>query len=111
MSEQYAALRGNVNLLGQLLGQTIKDVQGQAILDKVEEIRALSKSSRSGNEDDRQALIEVLHALSDEELLPVARSFNHFLNLANVAEQFHTVSRFNDVGFCQLNPLTQTLKT
>ena len=111
MSEQYAALRGNVNLLGQLLGQTIKDAQGQDILDKVEEIRALSKSSRSGNEADRQALIDVLHALSDEELLPVARSFNHFLNLANVAEQFHTVSRFNDVGFCQLNPLTQTLKT
>ena len=111
MSEQYAALRGNVNLLGQLLGQTIKDAQGQEILDKVEEIRALSKSSRSGNEADRQALIDVLHALSDEELLPVARSFNHFLNLANVAEQFHTVSRFNDVGFCQLNPLTQTLKT
>jgi len=111
MSEQYTALRGNVNLLGQLLGQTIKDAQGQAILDKVEEIRALSKSSRSGNEDDRQALIDILHALSDEELLPVARSFNHFLNLANVAEQFHTVSRFNDVGFGQQNPLTQTLKT
>ncbi|KAF7772851.1 phosphoenolpyruvate carboxylase [Pseudoalteromonas marina] len=111
MSEQYAALRGNVGLLGQLLGQTIKDAQGQAILDKVEEIRALSKSSRSGNEDDRKALIEVLHALSDEELLPVARSFNHFLNLANVAEQFHTVSRFNDAGLGQQNPLTQTLKT
>ncbi|MEC8207773.1 MAG: phosphoenolpyruvate carboxylase, partial [Pseudomonadota bacterium] len=110
MSEQYAALRGNVSMLGQMLGQTIKDAQGQAILDKVEEIRALSKSSRSGNEADRQALIDVLHALTDEELLPVARSFNHFLNLANVAEQFHTVSRFNDVGFCQLNPLTQTLK-
>ena len=111
MSEQYAALRGNVGLLGQLLGQTIKDAQGQAILDKVEEIRALSKSSRSGNEDDRKALIEVLHSLSDEELLPVARSFNHFLNLANVAEQFHTVSRFNDAGLGQQNPLTQTLKT
>ncbi|MGP9496832.1 phosphoenolpyruvate carboxylase, partial [Pseudoalteromonas sp. AOP7-A1-14] len=111
MSEQYAALRGNVNLLGQLLGQTIKDSQGQEILDKVEEIRALAKSSRSGNSEDRQALINVLHALSDEELLPVARAFNHFLNLANVAEQFHTVSRFNDVGFCQLAPLTQTLKT
>ena len=67
MSEQYAALRGNVSMLGQMLGQTIKDAQGQAILDKVEEIRALSKSSRSGNEADRQALIEVLHALTDEE--------------------------------------------
>ncbi|MBB1469751.1 phosphoenolpyruvate carboxylase [Pseudoalteromonas sp. SG41-5] len=110
MSEQYAALRGNVNLFGQLLGQTIKDAQGQAILDKVEEIRALAKSSRTGNEQDRHTLINVLHALTDEELLPVARAFNHFLNLANVAEQFHTISRFNDVGFCQLSPLTQTLK-
>src|SRR5699024_3975527 len=27
------------------------------------------------------------------ELLPVARAFSQFLNLANVAEQFHTISR------------------
>ena len=74
------ALEHNCHLfIEKPIAQTIKDAQGQAILDKVEEIRALSKSSRSGNEDDRQALIDVLHALSDEELLPVARSFNHFL--------------------------------
>ncbi|MFC3034786.1 phosphoenolpyruvate carboxylase [Pseudoalteromonas fenneropenaei] len=110
MSEQYAALRANVNLLGQLLGQTIKQAQGQAVLDKVEQIRHLSKSSRGGNDADRVALIDTLHSLSDSELLPVTRAFNHFLNLANVAEQFHTISKESQRAVCNLSPLTQTLK-
>ncbi|MCF6434294.1 phosphoenolpyruvate carboxylase [Pseudoalteromonas sp. MMG022] len=93
MTEQYQTLRTNVSMLGELLGKTIKQAQGQEVLDKVEQIRKLSKSSRSGNEQDRALLIETLHALTDEELLPVARAFNHFLNLANVAEQFHTISK------------------
>ncbi|CAH9050708.1 Phosphoenolpyruvate carboxylase [Pseudoalteromonas holothuriae] len=93
MTEQYQMLRTNVSMLGELLGKTIKQAQGQKVLDKVEQIRKLSKSSRSGNEQDRALLIDTLHGLTDEELLPVARAFNHFLNLANVAEQFHTISK------------------
>ena len=93
MNEKYAALRANVGLLGQLLGKSIKDHKGQAFLDKIETIRQLAKSSRKGNEQDRQSLIDTLQTLSDEELLPVARAFSQFLNLANVAEQFHTISR------------------
>ncbi|BBN83431.1 phosphoenolpyruvate carboxylase [Pseudoalteromonas sp. A25] len=93
MTEQYQTLRTNVSMLGELLGKTIKQAQGQKVLDKVEQIRKLSKSSRNGNEQDRALLIDTLHGLTDEELLPVARAFNHFLNLANVAEQFHTISK------------------
>jgi phosphoenolpyruvate carboxylase len=37
--------------------------------------------------------IKCLSALSDEELLPVARAFTQFLNLANIAEQYHHVRR------------------
>ncbi|WMN62217.1 phosphoenolpyruvate carboxylase (plasmid) [Pseudoalteromonas xiamenensis] len=110
MSEQYAALRSNVGMLGQLLGRTIEEAQGTALLEKVEEIRHLSKSSRSGNETDRQALIDILHGLKDEELLPVTRAFNHFLNLANVAEQFHTISKESQRAVCNISPLTQTLR-
>ena len=33
-----------------------------------------------------------LQNLSNEELLPVARAFNQFLNLTNVAEQYHSIS-------------------
>ncbi|MBE0366019.1 phosphoenolpyruvate carboxylase [Pseudoalteromonas ulvae UL12] len=92
----YSALKSNVNLLGQLLGKTIKEAQGEAVLAKVEQIRALSKASRNEEGSSRDELIEVLHQLTDDELLPVARAFNQFLNLANVAEQFHTISRQND---------------
>ncbi|WP_409421788.1 phosphoenolpyruvate carboxylase [Pseudaeromonas sp. ZJS20] len=93
MNDKYAALRGNVGLLGQLLGKTIKEHMGEEFLDKIETIRRLSKSARKGNAEDRQRLLDTLHNLSDDELLPVARAFSQFLNLANVAEQFHTISR------------------
>lgn len=93
MNDMYAALRGNVGMLGQLLGKTIKEHLGEEFLDKIENIRQLAKSSRQGNEEDRQKLISTLQNLSDDELLPVARAFSQFLNLANVAEQFHSMSR------------------
>ena len=93
MSDKYAALRSNVGLLGQILGNTIKDHLGSEFLGKIETIRQLAKSSRAGNDEDRAQLLTVLRNLSDDELLPVARAFSQFLNLANIAEQFHTTSR------------------
>lgn len=108
MTEQYQTLRANVSMLGELLGQTIKQAQGPAMLNKVEQIRQLAKSSRGGNEHDRTKLIETLHALKDDELLPVARAFNHFLNLANVADQFHTISKAGAPDGVT-EPLKQTL--
>ena len=92
MNEQYSALRSNVSMLGKLLGDTIKDALGENILDRVETIRKLSKSSRAGNEADRQELLTTLQNLSNDELLPVARAFSQFLNLANTAEQYHSIS-------------------
>lgn len=92
MNEQYSAMRSNVSMLGKLLGDTIKDAMGENILEKVESIRKLSKSSRAGNEKHRQQLLSTLQNLSNDELLPVARAFSQFLNLANTAEQFHSIS-------------------
>jgi len=79
-------------MLGKLLGDTIKDALGENILDRVETIRKLSKSSRAGNDVHRQELLSTLQNLSNDELLPVARAFSQFLNLTNVAEQYHTIS-------------------
>ena len=92
MNEQYSAMRSNVSMLGKLLGDTIKDALGESILDKVETIRKLSKSSRAGSEKHRQQLLNTLQNLSNDELLPVARAFSQFLNLTNTAEQYHTIS-------------------
>ena len=92
MNEQYSAMRSNVSMLGKLLGDTIKDALGENILERVETIRKLSKSSRAGNDAHRQELLSTLQNLSNDELLPVARAFSQFLNLTNVAEQYHTIS-------------------
>ncbi|MGL4983582.1 MAG: phosphoenolpyruvate carboxylase [Plesiomonas sp.] len=96
MNAHYAAMRSNVSMLGKLLGETIRDAGGEPLLERVETIRKLSKSSRAGNENDRRMLLDTLQNLSNHELLPVARAFSQFLNLTNIAEQYHTISRNSD---------------
>jgi len=109
MTEEYSNLRSNVGLLGQLLGKSIAGHLGEEFLDKIEAIRQLSKSSRAGNHEDGVALIDMLTNLSDDELVPVARAFTHFLNLANIAEQFHGISRHCDSGVCAPDPIKQLM--
>jgi phosphoenolpyruvate carboxylase len=107
MNEKYAALKSNVSMLGRLLGKTILDADGNIILEKVETIRKLSKSARNGNQSDRDALIEEIKNLSDDQITPVARAFNQFLNLTNIAEQYHTISRHCDANVCAPDPLNE----
>ncbi|MFP1770046.1 phosphoenolpyruvate carboxylase [Lonsdalea quercina] len=106
MNEQYSAMRGNVSMLGKLLGDTIKDALGENILERVETIRKLSKASRAGSNEHRQQLLNTLQNLSNEELLPVARAFSQFLNLTNTAEQYHTISPHGEAAS---NPETLAL--
>lgn len=100
--DKTKALRSNVSFLGQLLGKTIQNHLGEALLQKVETIRKLAKASRQGDSQAREELLDTLRNLTDEELLPVTRAFSQFLNLANIAEQFHTISRSSK----QSNPET-----
>ncbi|MDX1302604.1 phosphoenolpyruvate carboxylase [Photobacterium sp.] len=100
MKEKYSALRSNVSMLGHMLGNTIKDAHGEPLFEKVETIRKLSKSARAGNDDDRARLIDELQNLPDDQLLPVARAFSQFLNLTNIAEQYHTISRHCEEHIC-----------
>ncbi|BFM51013.1 phosphoenolpyruvate carboxylase [Marinomonas sp. THO17] len=91
MSDRQASLRENVRLLGDCLGESMSNHLGEDFLENVEKIRLLSKDGRqSGNS---AALIEALEALEDKEIVPVARAFNQFLNLSNIAEQYHRVHR------------------
>ncbi|SJN57480.1 Phosphoenolpyruvate carboxylase [Vibrio ruber DSM 16370] len=100
MNEKYTALKSNVSMLGRLLGKTILDADGSVILEKVETIRKLSKSLKDGNPADRDTLVEEIKNLSDDQITPVARAFNQFLNLTNIAEQYHTISRHCDAHIC-----------
>lgn len=93
MAEIDARLREDVHQLGELLGNTISVQHGVAFLDKIERIRKGAKASRRGSQEGAEQLSATLNQLDDDELLPVARAFNQFLNLANIAEQYHRVRR------------------
>lgn len=90
MTDIDVRLREDVHVLGELLGETIRQQHGDAFLQKIEAIRHSAKADRrvAGEQ-----LSSTLADLADEDLLPVARAFNQFLNLANMAEQYQLIRR------------------
>ena len=60
MSPLYASMRNNIHMLGDFLGETIRDAQGNEILDLIENIRVLSRASRAGDEKSREQLLDIL---------------------------------------------------
>lgn len=107
---QYAALRANVGLLGTQLGDTIRNQLGDAVLERIEQIRAVAKEARQGTELQDQQLKQVLASLTDQEILPVARAFAQFLNLANLAEQHHTISKAGRASIEKPEPVAELLQ-
>lgn len=113
MSQLYHEMRNNIHMLGDFLGETIRDAQGNEILELIENIRQLSRSSRSGDEKAREQLLDMLANISTENIIPVARAFSQFLNLTNIAEQYQTVSRngkASSLGERSLGALFKRLK-
>ena len=90
MTDIDVRLREDVHLLGELLGETIRQQHGEAFLQKIEDIRHSAKADRRGA---AEQLSSTLGDLADDDLLPVARAFNQFLNLANIAEQYQLIHR------------------
>ena len=90
MTDIDVRLREDVHVLGELLGETIRQQHGEAFLQKIEDIRHSAKADRRGA---GEQLSSTLADLAEEDLLPVARAFNQFLNLANMAEQYQLIRR------------------
>jgi phosphoenolpyruvate carboxylase len=80
------SLCANIRLLGDSLGRTIARDLGESFLEQIEIIRTYAKRQGNGRQ-----LHQHLRNLPDNHVLPVARSFNQFLHLANIAEQHHRV--------------------
>ncbi|MEH6577649.1 MAG: phosphoenolpyruvate carboxylase [Amphritea sp.] len=93
MTSLHEDLRDDVRMLGECLGETIAAHKGPEFLEKIEKIRTLSKAGRSSGHPAENELLQTLSELPDDELLPVARAFTQFLNLANIAEEHHRVRR------------------
>ena len=99
------SLRDDVRLLGGLLGRVIAQHRGDEFVDRIETIRALAKRARAGRSADWNRLSAYLGALPEQMLTDIARAFNQFLNLANIADQRHAARQGtwpNSVGVDQL---------
>ncbi|SDR60536.1 Phosphoenolpyruvate carboxylase, type 1 [Rhizobiales bacterium GAS191] len=89
-----APLREDIRLLGRILGDTVRDQEGEAVFDVVERIRQTSiRFHRDGDEPARRELEAILNELSPEEALRIVRAFSYFSHLANVAEDQHHIRR------------------
>ena len=91
--DAHKPLRDDVRLLGELLGETLRGLEGEELFEIVERVRALAKRGRAGSTRDFEELATALSQLPVDSALAVARAFAHFLNLANIAEQHHRIRR------------------
>ena len=94
-----------VSLLGKILGFVVKEQEGLALYNKIEEIRSLSKASRGKknkkkiklNETKKfRKLISKISKLTPSESLIIARSFSKFLNFSNLAESLDNVHKVEE---------------
>ncbi len=92
--EKDEPLREDIRLLGRLLGDAVREQEGDEVFQVVEQTRrAAIRFAREGKAEDRAALHELLDALPPDTMLSVVRAFAYFLQLANIAEDTHRARR------------------
>ncbi len=88
--EMPEPLRRDVRLLGELLGQILREYGGEELFADVERLRRAVIAARTGDasSDDVVALTK---SWSLDRALDVARAFTVYFHLANLAEEHHRV--------------------
>ena len=94
MAANDAPLQKDIRLLGQILGDTVREHEGDDAFEIVEAVRRLSVAyQRNTDEAAGRNLDTLLKRLSPRETLTVIRAFTYFSHLANIAEDRHHVRR------------------
>ena len=87
-------LRDDIRLLGRILGDTVREQQGNTVFDLVENVRQSGvRFAREGKSEDRLALNALLDGVPQDTIVSVVRAFAYFLQLANIAEDAHIIRR------------------
>ena len=83
-------LREDIRFLGRMLGDTLRDQEGDSAFELVENIRQTAiRFHRDQDPKARDELDMILNQLSDKDSLPVVRAFSYFSLLSNIAEDVH----------------------
>ena len=92
LPDRDRALREDVRLVGRVLGNTIRQQEGEAVFATVERIRQISIAfRREGDAGARRELEAMLDSLSHDRTIEVVRAFSYFSHLANIAEDQHQI--------------------
>jgi phosphoenolpyruvate carboxylase len=92
--EKDFPLRDDIRLLGRILGDTIREQEGEATFEIVERIRQTSiRFHRDEDEIARRELEAILNSLSRGRTNQIIRAYSYFSHLANLAEDQHHVRR------------------
>ncbi len=90
ISSKDLPLRDDVRLLGRILGDTLREQEGEKSFQLIENVRRAAVRFRKTQDDrDRVQLEQTLDALSPSETLVVVRAFSYFSQLSNIAEDLH----------------------
>ena len=83
-------LKEDIRLLGRLLGDTLREQEGDETFDLIEQIRQTAiRFRRDGDTQARSELEATLNRLSHADTVAVIRAFTYFSQLANIAEDLH----------------------
>ncbi len=89
------ALLEDIRLLGRILGDTIRAIDGPATYEMIESIRQLAVRFHREQDKSAQAELEtILAGLSDNQVNSITRAFSYFSALANIAEDHHHTRRW-----------------
>jgi phosphoenolpyruvate carboxylase len=88
--DKDAPLKEDIRLLGRLLGNVLKEQEGETVFQVVETIRQTAVRFRRESDPKSAAeLDKLLKKLTREETNSVVRAFSYFSHLANIAEDHH----------------------
>ena len=89
------ALREDTRLLGRILGDTIRALDGAETYDLIESIRQLAVRFHRDQDQSAQTELEtILSGLSEGQINSITRAFGYFSILANIAEDHHHTRRW-----------------
>ena len=90
ISSKDIPLREDIRLLGRILGDTLREQEGDATFDLIESIRRTAvRFRKTQDERDRIPLEQLLDTLSPQDTLSVVRAFSYFSQLSNIAADLH----------------------
>lgn len=93
-ADKDAPLKEDIRLLGRLLGDVLRDQEGEDVFDIVETIRQTAvRFRREADPKAGEELTELLHKLTRDQTISVVRAFSYFSHLANIAEDQHHIRR------------------